>query len=177
MISAFRLLCHSSVPLSLPQAVCVSVCVCARDRERESVCGTYTEPAAPCLWLIMCLIICAISSEASRESFKLGLSVCLEYLLMMVHRPPPLSTLGSHTAVIVPASTTVAWEVTYKHTHSFGHTQVFSELFESEKWKHSYFCHKFCSIVTFTHFFFFSRIKILSVNVFGLCNVLKQFPQ
>lgn len=40
----------------------------------------------------MCLIICAISSEASRESFKLGLSVCLEYLLMTLHRPPPADT-------------------------------------------------------------------------------------
>lgn len=91
------------------------VCVCWKWRGREYVWHIYTEPAAPCLWLIMCLIICAISSEASRESFKLGLSVCLEYLLMM----PP--ALGSCTASTVPVSTTLACETTYKHTHWCGH--------------------------------------------------------
>lgn len=72
----------------------------------------------------MCLIICAISSEASRESFKLGLSVCLEYLLMAVRSPlfPPM--LGRHTVVKSPSEHTLAWETAYKHTHLFGHMGI-----------------------------------------------------
>lgn len=107
---------------------------CVSQIERESVCvcvkHIYTEPAAPCLWLIMCLIICAISSEASRESFKLGLSVCLEYLLMTARDLPLPLSLASQSRWTQPWHinthihlNTHASLLTQKQAHSLGSLQ------------------------------------------------------
>lgn len=71
----------------------------------------HTEAAAPCLGVIMWLVICAISSDACRQNFKLRDSVCLEYLLMTAHHPP----------AILPVPCFLPLEVGLKCSHLFGH--------------------------------------------------------